>query len=138
MPNTLEMLMSSAYLPQLTPGRMLHVALFIFFLVSCDIGNTLAGSIEHSTENKFRNEPIRPIPQSTNEDPLIAAFGKQLFSDNRLSRDNTLSCASCHPLNLAGVDGRRFSFGLDGQIGLINTPTVYNSSLNLGRSRGNS
>jgi len=48
----------------------------------------------------------------------------------RLSRDNSLACASCHDLGRGGVDGLRTSLGIGGAVGPINAPTVFNSSLN--------
>lgn len=80
--------------------------------------------------SEFSNEPIRPIPDSIPVDPQKAALGNKLFHDTRLSIDNTLSCASCHSLSTAGVDNKRFSDGVNGHVGDINAPTVYNSVLN--------
>jgi cytochrome c peroxidase len=53
-----------------------------------------------------------------------------MFHDKRLSKDNSLSCASCHEIAKGGVDGRQFAVGIKGQVGPINTPTVLNSGLN--------
>ena len=38
-------------------------------------------------------------------------LGKLLFFDPRLSRDNTISCASCHKVELAWTDGTKLSHG---------------------------
>jgi len=40
-------------------------------------------------------------------------LGRYLFYDKRLSRNSTVSCASCHQQALAFTDGRRFSVGFD-------------------------
>jgi len=74
-------------------------------------------------------EPIRPLPAPPKIDPKIIELGKALFHDPRLSGDDTLSCASCHSLSNAGMDGLKRSTGIRGQKGPINAPTVYNSSL---------
>jgi cytochrome c peroxidase len=58
------------------------------------------------------------------------SLGQQLFHDARLSRDDTVSCASCHPLSRGGADGKVRSVGVAGGVGGINTPTVFNSGLN--------
>jgi cytochrome c peroxidase len=74
-------------------------------------------------------EPISPletIPYNTQK----AELGKELFSDPILSQDNTVSCSSCHLLNSGGDNDIKFSFGIKGQIGDMNTPTVFNSALN--------
>ena len=44
------------------------------------------------------DEPIKPIPLNANSDARKVALGDRLFHDRRLSKDNTLSCASCHDL----------------------------------------
>jgi cytochrome c peroxidase len=75
-------------------------------------------------------EPILPIPVSLSHDPAKAELGKKLFSDVRLSKDDTLSCESCHFLDRAGVDFFDKSRGINGQINRRNSPTVYNSALN--------
>ena len=59
-----------------------------------------------------------------------AALGRDLFHDARLSRDDTVSCASCHNLASGGDDGRKVSVGIEGQPGHINSPTVFNAGLN--------
>ena len=56
------------------------------------------------------------------------ALGRQLFFDPRLSRNDSLSCASCHDLQAFGADGRMVSLGHVGQPGRRNSPTVYNAA----------
>ena len=75
-------------------------------------------------------EPIKPIPVQVEVNAEKAALGRALFHDPRLSRDDTVSCASCHDLASGGDDDRRFSVGIEGQIGSINSPTVFNVGLN--------
>ena len=74
--------------------------------------------------------PIRPIPQTINLDPERIALGKVLFHDKRLSKDNSISCASCHNLDNGGVDNLERPIGINGAVGSINTPTVLNSGFN--------
>lgn len=75
-------------------------------------------------------EPITPIPQAMEVNKDKAFLGKLLFFDTILSVDNTVSCASCHDLEDGGDDGRRFSIGVNGRKGDINSPTVYNAIFN--------
>ena len=75
-------------------------------------------------------EPIDPIPETVEVNAKKAALGKKLFFDTLLSKDNTISCASCHILQDGGDDNQRVSFGIEGQQGPINAPTVYNSVFN--------
>ena len=76
------------------------------------------------------NEMIKPLPNSLQLDPRKVELGKKLFHDKRLSANDTISCASCHDLNTAGVDNKPVSDGVKGQKGPINSPTVLNSSQN--------
>jgi cytochrome c peroxidase len=60
----------------------------------------------------------------TADNPLTVEgiqLGRRLFYEKKLSKNNTLSCASCHQQSRAFTDGRRFSLGFDG------TPTKRNS-----------
>ena len=75
-------------------------------------------------------EPVRPIAESLPVDAKKVALGMALYHDTRLSVDNTVSCASCHGLNTAGVDNKQFSVGVEGQMGGVNAPTVYNAVYN--------
>lgn len=79
----------------------------------------------------FSKELITPIPLEVEHNPKKALLGKKLFFDTRLSRDNSVSCSSCHLLDQGGDDNLQFSVGIKGQIGNINAPTVYNSVFNL-------
>ena len=70
-----------------------------------------------------------PSPADNPTTPDKVALGKRLFFDTSLSRDGTLSCASCHNvLQGAGEDARSTAKGVDGQIGGRNVPTVWNSA----------
>lgn len=55
-----------------------------------------------------------------------ADLGKKLFFDSILSKDYTISCASCHQPEFAFADNRRFSFGVNDSVGTRNTPSVMN------------
>ena len=76
------------------------------------------------------NEPIRPIDEVLEYDQAKAALGNALYHDVRLSVDNTVSCASCHELDNAGVDNHQYSHGVNDQLGGVNAPTVYNAVYN--------
>jgi len=78
----------------------------------------------------YSNEPVQPIPTNVQLDEKKVKLGEQLFLDPRLSADNSISCAHCHGLDSGGVDGTKHSFGVGGREGPINSPTVFNSSLN--------
>ena len=73
---------------------------------------------------------LLPLEKVSVVDARMVALGEKLFSDVRLSRDSTVACASCHNLSAAGADGRMHSIGIDGQMGAINAPTVFNATFN--------
>ena len=55
------------------------------------------------------------------------ALGEKLFHDQRLSKTNTQSCASCHDRSAAFADpNKRFSIGAEGQIGKRNAMPLFN------------
>ena len=81
-------------------------------------------------EPKNWKEPIQPIPPVIKLNSQKVTLGQRLFHDKRLSRDGTVSCSSCHDLNAGGDDGRTVSVGIDGALGNINAPTVFNSGFN--------
>lgn len=55
-----------------------------------------------------------------------AALGEKLFLENILSKDSTVSCASCHQPQLAFADTVAFSIGIHGKLSSRNTPSVLN------------
>ena len=62
--------------------------------------------------------------------PITAAkvdLGRMLYFDKRLSRNQDVSCNTCHRLGDYGVDGDPVSSGHRGQRGDRNSPTVYNA-----------
>jgi cytochrome c peroxidase len=55
-------------------------------------------------------------------------LGRMLYYDKRLSRNQDISCNTCHDLKAYGVDGKKTSTGHKGQRGTRNSPTVYNAA----------
>jgi cytochrome c peroxidase len=61
--------------------------------------------------------------------PLSSAkieLGRQLYFDGRLSKDGTISCATCHSPDQGFSDGHPTSSGINHQVGGRNAPTVMN------------
>lgn len=79
---------------------------------------------------EFENEPVRPLMPAPKTDPRKVELGRLLYHDTRLSADNTISCATCHGLDTGGVDRLRYSKGVNGQLGGVNAPTVFNATFN--------
>ncbi|MGB0383388.1 MAG: cytochrome-c peroxidase [Ardenticatenaceae bacterium] len=89
-------------------------------------------SLDNAALSSVLNEPIEPIPSQLDVelDEKKVELGNKLFHDPRLSADNTIACATCHSLQTGGVDGQPRSIGINGALGEINTPTVFNSGFN--------
>lgn len=63
------------------------------------------------------------------ENPMTQAkieLGKLLYFDPRLSKDNTISCATCHNPYHGFADPKPTSGGIGGAFGTRNSPTVIN------------
>lgn len=58
-------------------------------------------------------------------------LGRMLYYEPRLSKNQDISCNSCHQLDAFGVDGEPTSPGHLGQRGDRNSPTVYNAALHV-------
>ncbi|MEG9437584.1 c-type cytochrome [Edaphobacter sp. HDX4] len=70
--------------------------------------------------------PPVPIPKDNPPTAETIALGRRLFYDQRLSKDNTLACASCHNPQFDFTDGLQFSKGVAGHLGVRNAPTILN------------
>ncbi len=79
---------------------------------------------------KFKNEPVWPVTLPKGLDSRKIKLGSILYHHTALSGDETVSCATCHPLDKGGVDGLQTSTGIRKQKGDVNAPTVYNAVFN--------
>lgn len=74
-----------------------------------------------------------PLPEqmSSEDNPITLAkvnLGRKLYYDARLSKNQDVSCNTCHQLDKFGVDGLPTSAGHREQTGARNAPTVYNAA----------
>ena len=88
-----------------------------------------AGAQSPAFEARASQEPITPIPAPRAQDPQRVLLGERLFSDRRLSHNNTHSCSSCHDIESNGASANVHDTH-DGLPIALNTPTVFNVSLN--------
>jgi cytochrome c peroxidase len=77
---------------------------------------------------KIGNLPPVPIPPDNPMSPGLIALGKQLYFDPRLSKDNTVSCATCHSPAMGWSDKGPTSVGIAGQRGGRRSPPVSNAA----------
>lgn len=75
------------------------------------------------------NEPVKPLPV-LKLSPEKVKLGERLFNEKRFSKDNTVSCASCHSLSHGGADPKALSLGVGGMPGDVNSPSVLNAAHN--------
>jgi len=69
------------------------------------------------------------VPKDNPMTPEKVALGRKLYFDTRLSRDGTVSCATCHDVTRGFTDQRPVSEGIGGQLGKRNAPTTLNAAL---------
>jgi cytochrome c peroxidase len=75
-------------------------------------------------------EPITQILAVPAQDARRLALGERLFSDRRLSHDNTRSCSSCHDIRTNGASSNAHDLTPEGRPLPLNTPTIFNAALN--------
>jgi len=72
--------------------------------------------------------PKLPVPA---DNPMTAEkveLGKMLYFDKRVSKDNTISCATCHDPAMGWAEREPVSEGINGQKGGRNSPSVINAA----------
>ena len=71
---------------------------------------------EKATVATLALSALPPLPSDPSnrvaDDPAAAAFGATLFFDQRLSRDGTVACATCHLIDRQFQDDKPLSVGL--------------------------
>ena len=70
-------------------------------------------------------------PDVPEDNPVTDAkvdLGKRLYFDKRLSRDGTVSCATCHAPEKGWTDQSAVSTGIKGLKGGVSAPTVLNAA----------
>ena len=89
-----------------------------------DALRTRARAIFRELPDLAKNE-ANPVTEAKVE------LGRALYFDARLSKNQDISCNSCHDLARYGVDGEPTSPGHKGQRGSRNSPTVYNAAFHI-------
>jgi len=111
-------------------SALLLVGATVFFGLKSTLQPEIRTNSPQFLQRGLSQEPITPIPLNVNLDRRKVELGRRLFNDNRLSHDDSISCASCHSLARGGADGLARSVGIGGQLGGINAPSVLNSVFN--------
>jgi cytochrome c peroxidase len=77
---------------------------------------------------KLGNLPVVVTSPNNPQSSLKILLGKQLYFDTRLSKDNTISCATCHNPAMGWSDAGPTSSGINGQKGGRRSPPVSNAA----------
>ncbi len=119
------------------------VLLPVLFLLAAVIGLSTAWTSEaenqveeNSLVESLKNLPLGLdkfmviIPEDNPLDGITGSkkveLGRHLYFDSRLSKDNSVACASCHDPKKGWSDGQQFSTGVGGAKGGMNAPTIIN------------
>ncbi|MBI3240408.1 MAG: c-type cytochrome [Flavobacteriia bacterium] len=108
--------------------RVLHISLFTvligFVFMACISGK---GKTSVDVPPHF---PAMTYPENNRLTQDRIDLGRKLFYDPILSRNNEISCASCHKQSLAFADSAAISPGIEGRLGNRNAPTLGNVGYN--------
>ena len=85
-------------------------------------------NIQSLGPQKLGNLPPVVSPSNNPPSSLKILLGKQLYFDTRLSKDNKISCATCHDPAKGWSDAGPTSTGINGQKGGRRSPPVSNSA----------
>jgi len=96
-------------------------------LLAAGIASTAWASDSELGKPPLGLKPL-PIPADNPLTPDKVELGKQLYFDKRLSRDDTISCASCHDPKKGWSNGEAFATGVRGQVGGRSAPTIINAA----------
>src|SRR5712671_4775531 len=69
------------------------------------------------------------VPAGNEVTPERIALGRKLYFDTRLSKDGTLSCATCHDVSRGFTDHRSVSEGIGDHLGKRSAPTTMNAAM---------
>lgn len=87
-------------------------------------------SIGAGADHPLADALWRPIPAVAHDEINEQKFrlGFQLFHEGRLSSADSVACISCHAGPQGGVDGLRFSRGVNRTLGHFNSLPVFNAA----------
>ena len=111
-------------------GYLIFAVLTVFVLAAVSYGNRATASDQINPAALKMFSPLPEVLHSGPGAPTEAqiSLGRMLYFDRRLSRSQTISCNTCHPLASYGMDGQATSEGYRGQHGARNAPSVYNAA----------
>ena len=115
--------------------------MYIMTKLLTTLGTVFVAAYTFIACNKHNDASLKPMPlqipanfpalnYDLTSNPLTEegfALGRKLFYDPILSRDNTISCGSCHIQGSAFTQhGHKVSHGIDDKVGTRNSPPIMN------------
>jgi len=114
------------------------VAVSILFLAFPEASSSIDTAVEYTEQERRKILSMAALDRERFLDPTncfsgnakAIAFGKLLFFDNRLSKDRTVSCTTCHIPKSGWADGKLYSSGYGAPLRQTSTLTLTNVGYN--------
>lgn len=122
--------MKTSYTSQIIKSSILVLVSILLFIMSCKKDVAIPNGSD-ANDISFVVPEGWPTPfynfDSNKLTPEGFALGRKLFYDTRLSKDNTVSCGTCHQSYVAFANANhRFSHGINDLLGKRNAPALFN------------
>jgi cytochrome c peroxidase len=121
-------------------GLRAVLAAMLFFIPGCFDTRSVVVAVDPPVDDPVPNGgiPAAPpgfpalfYPADNPPTPAKIELGRRLFFDPDLSRDKSISCATCHKPEGSFADpGISFTFGIDGHLTARNSPSLANVAYN--------
>lgn len=109
--------------------KITWIAFCLFcFLIACKKQETVK-----TTPFEFNLPSGYPKPRIPADNPMTVEgieLGRHLFYETKLSADNSISCGSCHMQEHGFSDPRKFSIGINGDVGRRQSMPLINLAFN--------
>jgi cytochrome c peroxidase len=103
--------------------RLVILLLPIIIFLSCSEDESPREEIVLNIPSHF---PEYSIPEDNKLTPARIKLGEKLFNSYILSRDTSLSCASCHQSHIAFANNQITTPGIENRPGTRNVPSLFN------------
>ncbi len=104
----------------------------LVFTFGATAGSPTPAELRAKAKELFGPLPDK-MPGSDNDTPARVELGRKLYFEKTLSKDQSISCNSCHMIDnyQGGVDNEPTSAGVGGKHGDRNSPTVLNAGFHM-------
>ncbi|MBU2929494.1 cytochrome-c peroxidase [Winogradskyella psychrotolerans] len=110
--------------------KIASVLSMIVLIMSCSNDDNYEPTTFENPELDLNIPADFPLLNSSFYDNIPTTYGvelgEKLFTEKRFSIDNSVSCSSCHIQTSAFADHNSLAIGVEGRVGLRNTPPLQN------------